>query len=348
MTGNFSPVSGDLKSYGNYPWKADPLNEPWKIVDPASGYKFPTNDFGAYYASGLDAHGNFDPTLADRSLLVNTLYPDKGPTWGVDDGYGWVDPATNNRYTFIAYYAHWFAWYSGTANINSALSNLQSAYIYTGDEKYAKAGAVLLDRIADVYPSMDVAEFSNAVYVNSHGGTGDGKVVGSIWETSLVKVFTGAYDAFFTAFDAPDVVSFLQAKGQQYDLPLKQNGSQIRRNIEDGILRQVAPGMYWDQIRGNNGFHQSAAALAAVVHDTLPETQQWLDFVFQPGAFVNSIPRRVTGGNVLFSMVNDVDRDGHGNEAGPGYNRLWIGNYLTVADALDGYDKYPSADLYEN
>lgn len=348
LTGNFSPVSGDLKSYGNYPWKADPLNEPWKIVDPASGYKFPTNDFGAYYASGLDAHGNFDPTLADRSLLVNTLYPDKGPTWGVDDGYGWVDPATNKRYTFIAYYAHWFAWYSGTANINSALSNLQSAYIYTGDEKYAKAGAVLLDRIADVYPSMDVAGFSNAVYVNSHGGTGDGKVVGSIWETSLVKVFTGAYDAFFTAFDAPDVVSFLQAKGQQYDLPLKQNGSQIRRNIEDGILRQVAPGMYWDQIRGNNGFHQSAVALAAVVHDTLPETKQWLDFVFQPGAFINSIPRRVTGGNVLFSMVNDVDRDGHGNEAGPGYNRLWIGNYLTVADALDGYDKYPAADLYEN
>lgn len=348
LTGNFSPVSGDLKAYGNYPWKADPQNDPWKIVDPASGYKFPTNDFGAYYRSGLDAHGNFVPQLADSSLLVNTLYPEKGPTWGVDDGYGWVDPATNTRYTFVAYYAHWFAWYGGTAIINSALSNLQSAYIYTGDEKYAKAGAVLLDRIADVYPAMDVAEFSNSIYVNSHGGTGDGKVVGSIWETSLVKAFIGAYDAFFTAFDAPDVVAFLQGKGQQYDLPLKHSGTELRRNIEDGILRQVAPGMYWDQIRGNNGFHQSAVALAAVVHDTLPETKQWLDFVFQPGTFINSIPRRVTGGNVLFSMVNDVDRDGHGNEAGPGYNRLWIGNYLTVADALDGYDKYPNADLYEN
>ncbi|MBD2861440.1 heparinase II/III domain-containing protein [Paenibacillus oceani] len=348
LTGNFSPVSGDLKSYGNYPWKADPLNDPWKITDPASGYKFPTNDFGAYYRSGLDEHGNFNPALADRTLLVNTLYPDKGPTWGVDDGYGWVDPQTNKRYTFIAYYAHWFAWYGSPANVNGALSHLQSAYVYTGDEKYAKAGAVLLDRVADVYPSLDVAEFSNAVYVNSHGGTGDGKAVGSIWETSLVKVFIGAYDAFFTAFDAPDVVAFLQAKGQQYKLPLKSSGTEIRRNIEDGILRQVQPGMYWDQIRGNNGFHQSAVALAAVVHDTLPETKDWLDFVFQPGAFVNQIPRRVTGGNVLFSMVNDVDRDGHGNEAGPGYNKLWLNTYLTVADALDGYDKYPAADLYEN
>ncbi|MFK7695012.1 hypothetical protein [Paenibacillus sp. HJGM_3] len=35
LKGNLSPVSGDLKQYGNYPWKADPLNEPWKIVDPA-------------------------------------------------------------------------------------------------------------------------------------------------------------------------------------------------------------------------------------------------------------------------------------------------------------------------
>src|SRR5690606_25332572 len=105
---------------------------------------------------------------------------------------------------------------------------------------------------------------------------------------------------------------------------------------------------YWDQLRGNNGFHQSAIAMAAVVHDTMPETKQWLDFVFQPGSFINSIPRRVTGGNVLFSMVNDVDRDGNGNEAGPGYNRLWLNNYLVVADVLDGYDKYPDADLYNN
>ncbi|CAG7620444.1 hypothetical protein PAESOLCIP111_02274 [Paenibacillus solanacearum] len=348
LTGNFSPVSGDLKPYGNYPWKADPQREPWKIVDPASGYKFPTNDFAAYYRSGLDRHGSFDPKRADKSLLVNTLYPEKGPDWGVDDGYGWVDPATNMRYTFVAYYAHWFAWYGGTAMINDALNSLQSAYIYTGDDKYARAGAVLLSRIADVYPSMDTAEFSSAVYVNSHGGTGDGKVVGSIWETSLVKTFIGAYDAFFSAYDDPEVIAFLEAKGEQYDLPFKQSAAHLRRSIEDGILRQVQPGMLWDQIRGNNGFHQSAVAMAAVVHDTLPETKQWLDFVFRPGTFVNKVPRQVTGGNVLFSMVNDVDRDGHGNEAGPGYNRLWIGNYLTVADVLDGYDRYAAADLYEN
>lgn len=347
LTGNLSPVSGDLKTFGNYPWKADPLKTPWKIEDPASGYKFPTNDFPAYYRSGLDTHGNFNPALADRSLLVNTLYPEKGPTWGVDDGYGWVDPVTNMRYTFVAYYAHWFAWYS-TGVINNAINVLQNAYIYTGEEKYARTGAVLLDRIADVYPAMDTAQFDRNVYVNSHGGTGDGKVVGSIWETGLVKGFISAYDAFFQTYDNPEVIAFLVSKGAQYDLPLKTSGSQIRRNIEDGILRQVMPGMYWDQIRGNNGFHQSALAMAAVVHDTMPETKSWLDYTFQPGSFINSIPRRITGGNILFSMVNDVDRDGNGNEAGPGYNRLWLNTYSVVADVLEGYDKYPAADLYNN
>ncbi|MBW7452562.1 heparinase II/III family protein [Paenibacillus sepulcri] len=348
LTGNFSPMSGDLKSYGNYPWKADPLNEPWKITDPASGYKFPTNDFGAYYRSGLDEHNNFDPSLADRTLLVNTLYPEKGPDWGVDDGYGWVDPATNKRYTFIAYYAHWFAWYGGPANIQGGLNALRDAYIYTGDMKYARAGAILLNRIADVYPSLDIAQFSNAIYVNSHGGTGDGKAVGSIWESGLVKSFITAYDAFFPLYDDPEIVQFLKSKGEQFDLPFKENGTGLRRSIEDNILRQVQPGVYWDQLRGNNGFHQSAVALAAVVHDTLPETKQWLDYTFQAGGFINEIPRRVTGGNVLYSLVNDVDRDGHGNEAGPGYNRLWLSTYLEAANALDGYDKYPAADLYEN
>ncbi|MFK7695013.1 heparinase II/III family protein [Paenibacillus sp. HJGM_3] len=316
-----------------------------------SGYKFPTNDFGAYYRSGLNEHGNFYPALADRGLLVNTLYPEKGPTWGVDDGYGWFDPETDTIYTFIAYYAHWFSWSGSSASLShvqGALSYLQNAYIYTGDDKYANAGAIILDRVADVYPAMDTAEFDKATYVNSHGGSGDGKALGSIWETGLVKVLISAYDAFFTAFDDPEVVGFLQLKGRQFDLPLKNNGTEIRRNIEDGILRQVQPGVLWHQIAGNNGFHQSALAMAAVVHDTMPETMQWLDFTFKYGENISRIPRQITGGNVSFTMVNDVDRDGHGNEAAPAYNRLWLSTYLILAEMLRGYDKYPAADLYEN
>ncbi|SHE14520.1 Predicted glycosyl hydrolase [Chlamydia abortus] len=349
--GNLSPVTGEaLKELGNYPWVGDPVNEPWKITDPTSGYKFPTNDFGAYYRSGLDEHGIFDPKKADRSLLVNTLYPEKGPDWGVDDGFGWVDPETGKRYTFIAYYTHWFLWMggNGTAVIPNALNSFRDAYIYTGDMKYARAGIILLDRIADIYPSMDLSAHDSNIYLNSHGGVVAGKATGSIWETAVIKDYVNAYDAFFSAIDDPETISFLRAKGEQYRLPLKTSAVGIRRNIEDGILRQVYPAVQRSQIRGNNGYHQSALALAAVVHDTLPETKEWLDFTFQAGGLVNRIPYTVTGGNILVSMVNDVDRDGHGNEAAPGYNASWINPYMLVADILRGYDKYPAADLYQN
>lgn len=348
LDGNFSPISGRemMDQHGLYPWQADPINHPWKLIDPVSGYMFPTNDFGAYYESGLDEHGVFQPQLADRSLLVNELYPEKGPDWGVDDGFGWVDPETGDRYTFIAYYNHWHLWHGGI--ITSALNAFKNAYIYTGDMKYARAGAILLDRIADIYPTLDITQFDHNIYVNSHGGRPAGKAVGSIWETGLVKQLIEAYDVFYPVYDDPEVLQFLKQKGEQYNLPLKENATQIRRNIEDGILREVYPGMKASRIRGNNGFHQSALAMAAVVLDTLPETKEWLDYNFQSGEAIGSVPYRITGGNILYSLVNDVDRDGHGNEASPGYNRLWLNNYIQAADVLLGYDKYPDADLYEN
>ncbi|MFD0960967.1 FIMAH domain-containing protein [Paenibacillus chungangensis] len=341
-----SPITGkEINQYGNYPWLADTENHPWKLIDPSSGYMFPTNDFGAYYESGLDANGIFRQELADKSLLVNTLYPEKGSTWGVDDGNGWMDE-NGNRWTFIAYYNHWKLWRSG--EISKAINSLRDAYVYTGDMKYARAGIVLLDRIADVYPEMDVSAYSAADFLNSHGGTGEGKVIGSIWETGLVKDFISAYDAFFPAIDDAEVIAFLSGKAEQYDLGvLKTSATGIKRNIEDGILRQVYPAVKNAQIRGNNGMHQTTLALAAVVLDTLPETKEWLDFNFQSGGLLSG-PWRVTGGNVLSLLVNDVDRDGAGSEASPSYNNLWIGLFQEMADILDGYDLYPAADLYQN
>jgi len=341
------PAENPLNKLGNYPWQADPLNEPWKLTDPTTGYKFPTNDFGAYYRSGLDEHGVFDPAKADRSLLVNTLYPEKGSDWGVDDGMGWVDPETGRRYTFIAYYVHWYAWYSNNSVVQGGLTALRDAYLYTGDPKYAQAGTVLLDRVADMYPSLDVSKHDSKIYLNSHGGTGLGKAIGSIWETGLVKTFISAYDAFFPGMEDQAILDFLSAKGTQYDLPLKNSAAGIRKNVEDGILRETYKGFKNASIRGNNGFHQSALAMAAVVLDKNPETKEWLDYTFQTGAFLRN-PDRITGGNILNTLVNDLDRDGNGNEAAPGYNRLWLSTYMQVADMLDGYDLYPAADLYQN
>ncbi|GAA3406306.1 heparinase II/III family protein [Paenibacillus hodogayensis] len=343
-----SPITGrEIDKFGNYPYMADIIQEPWKILDPSSGLKFPSNDFDAFYRSGLDEGGMFRRERADRSLLVNSLYPDKGPGWGVDDGLGWIDDS-GNVYTFVAYYAHWFVWHGRDSLIEGALTACRDAFLYTGDLRYARAGIVLLDRVADVYPELDIAAYDRAIFLNSDGRKNKGKAIGSIWETFLVKIFIQAYDAFFPVMDDAEVVAYLSAKARQCGLSNpKSSGADIRRNVEEGILLQIYPAVKAAQICGNDGMHQSALALAAVVYDTLPETKEWLDFTFRTGGLAYD-PYQVTGGNILNSLISNVDRDGHGNEASPGYNGLWLAMHQLTADILDGYDLYPEADLYKN
>ena len=73
------------KSVPMYTWKMNALKEPWKVRCPHCDDVFPKNDFGAFYASGLDERGIFDPKKADRKLLVNPSGPQG---FGVDDGEG--------------------------------------------------------------------------------------------------------------------------------------------------------------------------------------------------------------------------------------------------------------------
>jgi oligo-alginate lyase len=333
-----------IGEFGHYPYLSDPLSKPWKLECPNCHMKFPTNDFKAYYDSGKNSKGIFEPQLADRSLLVNKLYPEKGEKFGVDDGYGYIDEL-GNKYMFIAYYNHWGLWYKGV--IDKALNSFRDAYIYTGDMRYARAGIILLDRIADVYPDMDISVYkAKDGFLNSDGGSNKGKVLGSIWETELTKDLLKAYDAFFPAMNDYETIQFLRNKAEKYKLKLQKTSvTEIRKNIEDGIVYQIYPAIKDAKIRGNTGMLQGTLALAAVVIDTLPETKEWLDFDFQAGYSSNT---EVTGGNILFTMVNKVDRDGEGNEAAPQYNKLWISEYLEVADILKDYDLYPAADLYKN
>ena len=179
------------EKYGYRGWLADPLNEPWKLTDPQR-IQVPTNDFESYYKSGLDEHGIFDPKRADKRYLVNELYPEKGPDWGVDDGTGWVDEE-GNRWTFIAYYNHWHVWHGGV--VDNAIRAFRDAYLYTGDLRYARAGIILLDRVADVYPEMDVSVYKRGRLPQLHGGTGKGKIREASGKPPRSE-YLSAYDAF--------------------------------------------------------------------------------------------------------------------------------------------------------
>ncbi|XSS46446.1 heparinase II/III domain-containing protein [Propionibacteriaceae bacterium Y2011] len=347
-----SPITGDeIYDFGIYPWLAEPYTKPWKLTDPSSDYVFPTNDFAAFYASGLNSAGEFDRSLADESLLVNELYPDRGPTWGVDDGYGWIDE-NGIKWAFVAYYAHWFTWYKDTAVVHQAVNFLRDAFVYTGNLNYARRGLIMLDRVADLYPELSTSEYPMADgYFNADGHTNLGKAVGCEWEPYLVRDLTLAYDAFLPAIidaDHAGVLPVLASLAEQYpDLAPKDTIESVRANIEQNLLREIVPAVKEARIRSNFPLHQAAVAAAAVVLDHPAESNEWLDFLYASGGFQYN-PYRVDGGDVYNRLVGLVDRDGFLDESSPAYNVMGLGNFDVLADLLQGYDSHPAESLYEH
>ena len=352
--------------YGSKAYIVNPEKNPWKVQCADCRRFFPSNDFESFYQLGLNDYGEFSVDLArarnaelvaggEKGYLKNILYPETAEKfgdadWGVDDGFGYVSgkELTNGpeRYTYIAYYNHFLWFTTGTAPgyITQALQDLSTAYAYTGEAKYGRTGAILLDRIADVYPDYDLYPYRKITW-NSQGGTYRGRILGNIWESHIAAALAKDYDMLFPIFDDPYVVNYLKNKSQQVKMRhSKENGTQIRNNIEDGLLREIYRGVQDATISGNFGIPQRTIAVAALALDSMPETGEWLDWMMAAGKR-DAVP--CTGGNVGIQIVDNVDRDGQGNEASA-YNVIWINNLITIADILDGYQKYPVADLYQN
>jgi len=282
-------------------------------------------------------------------FLVNTLYPEMGEGWGVDDGFGYRTGRTypngaEEVHTYIAYYNHYGLWHGHKQNpgvLSSALWKLRDAYLLTGDPAYGRAGAILLYRIARFYPEYDLLPYRK--FYNSHANSYNGKVIGRIWETQFARNLVLSYDAFKPMYSDADLLEFINARRAADAPPV--NPPAIQQTLRDNILREVARSVKAGKIAGNFGMHQSAMALAAVVLDEMPESKEWIDWIFQPGVVTNN---SVTGGNVFHQLIGLVSRDGHGSEVSPGYNRIWLSQTRLIADALAGYKSYPQADLYKH
>ena len=314
------------EKYGRYSWRTDPFGQPWKIQCPDCERWFPSNDFAGYYKLGLDERGVFRPALAKEKndalvaaggdgYLKNILYPEMGEGWGVDDGFGY----------YIAFYIHDGVW-DGTGqaragSVSQALRDLRDAYLYTGEAKYGRAGAILLDRVADFYP-----EYDWSLWNGFRGVDANGTILDVVWGNYLASLFCEAYDAFFPVYDDPALA-----------VTLGKSGEEIRLNAENGILRTVYRFAVTGQLRGNFGITQQTVTAAAVALDAMPETGEWLDWVMAYG-----------GGDVAGKLIDVVDRDGMGNEASPSYNSIWVNYLIDMAELLDGYDTYPAADIYKN
>jgi hypothetical protein len=228
-----------------YSWVMDALKQPWKARCPHCGELFPKNDFYKFYRSGLDEHNIFDPKRADRTLLFNVEHPDpKDPLhmFGVDDGEGYVEG--DKRWRFIGAYLIFGQWKQA---VHGGIRRLAAAYAVTGDKAYAHKAGVLLDRVADLYPTFDFGK-EGVMY---EGPPLTGYV--STWHDACeeARELALAYDQVFDGLQGDrKLEAFLGRKARQFKLSSpKASIEEIRRNIEDGILR--------DTVNNQNKIHSN-------------------------------------------------------------------------------------------
>lgn len=218
-----------------YEWEPDALVHPWKLRCPRCGERFPKNDFARFHRSGLDASGVFDPARADRSLLFNAEHPEPSDPlhrFGVDDGDGYV--ADGKRWRFVNAYLVYGQWKQA---IVGGIGKLAAAYVATGDPAYAHKAGILLDRAADLYPSMDFGR-EGVMY---EGPPRSGYV--STWHDACMEIhdLAIAYDAVYDGLaQAPGLVPFLRAKAASHPPPMpKDSLDDVRRNIEERLFRDT-------------------------------------------------------------------------------------------------------------
>ena len=228
-----------------YNWEIDALNCPWKVRCPHCAEDFPKNDFQAYYQSGLDVQGVFDAALADRALLFHVDHPDvddPNHLFGVDDGDGFS--AGGKTWWFVATYLIYGQW---KQVVQKGICKLADAYTVTGDRRYAYKAGILLDRVADLYPTFDFKR-EGVLYEKAAAA---GYV--STWHDACeeVRELILAYDQVreVIAFDV-DLAAFLQAKSEQHKVGVsKKRPEDVMRNIETRILQETLDNYH--KIRSN-------------------------------------------------------------------------------------------------
>ncbi|GMQ80292.1 MAG: hypothetical protein BMS9Abin04_257 [Planctomycetia bacterium] len=243
-----------------YNWRIAALEHPWKVQCPHCEEFFPKNDFQAFYRSGLDSRGLFDPARADRSLLVNAEHPDPADPlyrFGVDDGEGYREK--DKRWRFIGAYLIYGQWKQAVVE---GLRDLGAAYLLTGDAAYAHKAGILLDRVADVWPEFDFK--SQAVIYEKRLGS-NGYV--SVWHDSCpeVREMAQVYDMVFEALrqDRP-LLAFLAEKAARHGLENpKATFADVQRNIEERILRDTLRNKY--KIHSNYPRQEITLAVILVV-----------------------------------------------------------------------------------
>ncbi|HJN15744.1 MAG TPA: heparinase II/III family protein, partial [Armatimonadota bacterium] len=280
------------------------FDRPYKIECPVGGEIYPSNDFGAYLATGMQ----------DRSLLTGDH---------ADDGWGWNDEGDPTNHWFVAYYAHWIM----LNELMPAIEALSMATVLAEladdarADEYAHTCSVLLWRLAEHYP--DYAYEQQSREAKEHNPNYTGKLTNMIWEVRTPGTCAPAYDAV-KPYLADDTA--LQALAGA-------SGEEIDERIRERILLEAARCIVSanGRIRGNYGAHQQALVQVAVtLADTArnPTSAEMIDWVL-----ANPSPKVQSDLGVRDALENLVYRDGMPQES-IAYNYGWVSSLATIAGAL--------------
>nr|MBQ4318418.1 hypothetical protein [Clostridia bacterium] len=268
-----------------------------------------------------------------------------GTIWGVDDGFGYYpgriyENGVIEHHGYIALYNHELC--NETVLV---LDRLNAAYIMTGDIKYGRAGAILLDRVADVYPDFNCLPYNN-VFFNSGGGSAYGVMNGRISDANYALRYSKAADSFYPALGDSQVIEFLSKKAEEYGLEnKKRSAEEIWQNWLNNLIRNILRNAEIGNVKGNFGYAQGAVAMTAVAAGTEPYTSEMLAWVYKTGESHGNSTHG--GGNIDRQLLEVVDRDGFGNEGSPAYNSGWPSMIFDVFESIYRYSqKYPVNDRY--
>lgn len=286
---------------GLYKWGYS-IDRPFKIKCPAGGEEYPSNDFAAYLASGMQ----------DRSLLAGDY---------ADDGWGWNKPGDKHNYWFVAYYAHW----SMQRELQQAIRALAMGALVADDPAearlYAHKCAVLLWQLAVYYPDYDYN--TQGRESKEHNPRYTGRITNMIWEVGWADVCAPAYDAIWPYL----------AEDRELQQLAGLSGPELDAYIRDRLLltmaRDITSGNGRNQ--GNYGMHQQALirlALALDEQTAEPTSQEMINWVL-----ANPRPRNDSSYGLLDALENMVYRDGVPLES-PGYNYLWTNAPAEIAAVL--------------
>ena len=319
-----------------------------------------TEEWYNFYGYGIEGgylHNDRYPEVASVDSincgrgLIAAETPER---WAVDDGWGYIirnadgsqyiDPidGKGERHGYVAYFFHNY-WYQ----IRYIVEGLTEAWLYTSDEKYGRAGAIIIDRISDVYPSFEMAPYKE-IFFNTDGGSGRGKHVGNIDDNTNATAFALGADAFYPMIYDTWVINFLSEHAENtYHLENKKLSSDdILTNWENGLLKEIFKAATTYRLAGNYGMAQEAVASAALTLDHEPETTEMIEWIYKTGGKVGY--DKVTGGNLESQFVDVIDRNGMGNEASPQYNQGWLRKLSRMADLLALYKGEKNYNPYDN